>query len=177
MNRYILTGTPGSGKTSILLALKNQGHAVVEEAATDIIAREQRQGNLEPWTQPDFIDKVVRLQHQQQIAASADTATLQFYDRSPLCTYALTRHLGYHPSPSLLEELERMEREHIYQEQVFFIDHLEFITPTEARRISLAEALRFERVHEETYTVFGYDCIHIAPASVAERVGSILARC
>jgi predicted ATPase len=67
MNRYILTGAPGSGKTSILQALKNHGYAVVEEAATDIIALEQRQGNHEPWMRPDFIDNIVRLQQQRQI--------------------------------------------------------------------------------------------------------------
>jgi predicted ATPase len=177
MHRYILTGTPGSGKTSILVALKNQGHAVVEEAATDIIALEQRRGNLEPWTQPDFIDKVVGLQRRRQITASTDTATLQFYDRSPLCTYALSQYLGYRPSLDLEAELERMEREHIYRKQVFFIDHLGFTTPTEARRISFAEALSFERIHEETYALFGYECIHIVPASIAERVESILTRC
>jgi predicted ATPase len=49
--------------------------------------------------------------------------------------------------------------------------------PTEARRISFAEALQFERIHEETYALFGFDCIHIAPASLAERVRTILARC
>jgi predicted ATPase len=177
MKRYILTGTPGSGKTSILVALKNQGYAVVEEAATDIIALEQKLGNFEPWSQPDFIDNIVRLQYRRQITASTDLAVLQFYDRSPLCTYALSRYLGYLPSPCLLEELERMERERIYQRQVFFVDHLGFTTPTEARRISFEETLRFERIHEETYAVFGYVCIHISPASLPERVWSILARC
>lgn len=177
MKRYILTGTPGSGKTSILHALKHQGHAVVEEAATDIIAREHRRGNLEPWRQPDFIENIVRLQKQRQLTAAKESAALQFYDRSPLCTYALSRHLGYPPAPSLLGELERMEREHIYQKQVFFIDHLGFTRPTEARRISFEEALRFEAIHEETYASFGYDCIHIAPASLVQRVESILARC
>jgi predicted ATPase len=177
MKRYVLTGTPGSGKTSILVALKSQDYAVVEEAATDVIALEQRRGNLEPWRQPDFIDKIVRLQCLRQLSGSTDTAVLQFYDRSPLCTYALSRYLGYAPSASLLKELERMDREHIYQRQVFFIDHLGFIAPTEARRITLEEALSFERMHEETYATFGYDCIHIAPTSVEERVQSILARC
>jgi predicted ATPase len=177
MKRYILTGTPGSGKTSILQALKNQGYAVVEEAATAIIAFEQRRGNREPWRQPDFIDKIVRLQQQCQIGTSMEAAALQFYDRSPLCTYALSRYLGYLPCPSLLEELERMEREHIYQRQVFFIDFLGFIEPTEARRITLEEALRFERIHAETYASFGYDCVHIAPSSLAQRVESVLVRC
>ena len=33
MRRFIMTGAPGSGKTSILRALKNLGYAVVEEAS------------------------------------------------------------------------------------------------------------------------------------------------
>ncbi|HEU5200194.1 MAG TPA: AAA family ATPase [Ktedonobacterales bacterium] len=139
MKRYILTGTPGSGKTTILQALKRQGYAVVEEAATDISALEQVKGNAEPWRQSDFIDNIVRLQHQRQLTTATEPATLQFYDRSPLCTYALSLHLGYPPSPVLLEELERMEREHLYQRQVFFIDHLGFIEPTEARRITIMD--------------------------------------
>jgi predicted ATPase len=73
--------------------------------------------------------------------------------------------------------LERMEWEHIYQRQVFFIDHLGYMEPTPARRISFAEALQFERLHEDTYALFGYDCLHIASASLAERVRSILSRC
>jgi predicted ATPase len=177
MKRYILTGTPGSGKTSILVELKNQGYAVVEEAATEIIRLEQMGGNQEPWRQPEFIDNIARLQRQRQISALTDTDALQFYDRSPLCTYALCQYLGYRPSPRLVAELERIEREHIYRRWVFFIDHLGFTTPTEARRISFEEALGFERIHEQTYARLGYDCIHIAPASVAERVQSILARC
>src|SRR6266699_1019649 len=67
MKRYILTGTPGSGKTSILHELKSQGYSVVEEAATDVIALEHRHGNPEPHLQADFIDKIIRLQKQRQI--------------------------------------------------------------------------------------------------------------
>lgn len=66
-----------------------------------------------------------------------------------------------------------MEREQIYQQQVFFIDHLGFIEPTEARKISFEDSLRFEQIHRETYVAFGYDCIHIAPQPLAERVARI----
>jgi hypothetical protein len=38
MPGYILTGAPGSGKTAILRQLELNGHTVVEEAATDVIA-------------------------------------------------------------------------------------------------------------------------------------------
>jgi hypothetical protein len=38
--------------------------------------------------------------------------------------------------------------------QVFFIRNLGFMRPTEARRISFQEALRFEPIHEEVYRRF-----------------------
>lgn len=150
---------------------------MVEEAATDIIAREQQRDNPEPWRQPDFIAKIVRLQRQRQIATATNAHERQFYDRSPVCSYALSQWLGYAPSSALLEEMERIGRERIYQRQVFFIDNLGFCEPTEARRISFAESLEFEQVHLETYLSFGYDCIHIPAQSIAERVSRIIARC
>ena len=155
MKRYILTGTPGSGKTSIIRELKSQGYAVVEEAATDVIALEQANGNQEPWMRPGFIDKIVGLQKQRQITTSTSLCELQFYDCSPICTYALSRYLGYPPSACLLEEISRIERENIYQKQLFFLENLGFCQPTEARIISFEESLILEAIHGEVYTAFG----------------------
>lgn len=174
MKRYILTGTPGSGKTSILHELKSKGYSVVEEAATDVIALEQADGSPEPWMQADFIDKIVRLQRQRQIETLALPYKLQFYDRSPVCTYALSCYLGYPPSAYLLEEMDRIECENIYQRQVFFVENLGFCQPTEARRISFEEALLFEKIHIETYTSFGYDLIKIPSDSLSKRVQSVV---
>ena len=174
MKRYILTGTPGSGKTSLLHELKRQGYWVVEEAATDVIAREQGLGNSEPWVQADFIDSIVRLQKQRQLEASTSPDDLHWYDRSPICTLALSRYLGYPASASLGEELERIEREGIYQRRVFFIEHLGFCQPTEARKITFEESLVFEKIHAETYTSLGYDLLKIAPEALSERVHRIM---
>ena len=174
MKRYILTGTPGSGKTTILHKLKSQGFRVVEEAATDIIARERRRGNLEPHVQPDFIDAIVRLQQHRQLEAAMSSVELQWYDRSPICTLALSRYMGYPPSALLIEELERIERERIYQRQVFFIENLGFCQPSEARKITFEESLVFEQIHEETYISLGYDLIKIAPDALSERVHYIM---
>ncbi|HEX9131501.1 MAG TPA: AAA family ATPase [Ktedonobacteraceae bacterium] len=174
MKRYILTGTPGSGKTSILHELKRQGYSVVEEAATDVIAREQGLGHPEPWLQPDFIESIVHLQKQRQLEASTLPDLLQWHDRSPICTLALSRYLGYPPSPYLLEEIARIEREAIYLSQVFFIEHLGFCQPTEARKITFEEALMFENIHEETYASLGYDLLKIPPGALAPRVHRII---
>jgi len=92
-----------------------------------------------------------------------------------VCTAALAVYLGHSFSSFLASELERVKKEAIYQDQVFLIRSLGFITPTEARRISVEEAVRFEKIHEETYRDFGFELVSIEPGSVAERVGIIKA--
>ena len=72
-----------------------------------------------------------------------------------------------------LDEMERMERGRIFQRKVFFIQNLGTVTKTEARRISYEDALRFERIHEETYRAFGYQVIPVRPGSVRERAEAI----
>jgi predicted ATPase len=53
------------------------------------------------------------------------------------------------------------------------VQNLGFITPTQARRISFAQTLRFERVHEETYRRFGFELFPIAPGNLLDRVDAI----
>jgi predicted ATPase len=173
MKRHIITGAPGAGKTAIIRQLELDGFSVVEEAATDVIAAAHANGKTEIWREPPFIDSIVRLQRDRQIQASNQPAMVQFHDRSVVCTAALATYLDYPFSPFLKSELARIQKENIFQKQVFFIRNLGFITPTDARRISFEDALRFEKIHEQTYRGFGFELIFIAPGTVAERVSQI----
>ena len=92
-----------------------------------------------------------------------------------MCTAALALWLGHPFSPLLTSELERLKKGAIYQNRVFFIRNLGFITRTEARRISFEETVRFEKVHEQTYRAFGFELVSIEPGSLAERVSRIKA--
>jgi predicted ATPase len=174
MKRYILTGAPGAGKTAILRALEVAGHVVVEEAATDIIALEQARGRAEPWREPDFIDAIAELQRRRQLGAAGMSCDIQVFDRSPVCTLALARFLGFPVSAALRRELERIDGQAIYERQVFFIENLGFMTNTEARRISLDDAVLFGRVHEDAYRELGYDLVRVAPGTVEARAAAIL---
>jgi predicted ATPase len=138
-----------------------------------VIAAAQARGRAEPWTDASFIDAVTELQKQRQLRASDQPGDIQFHDRSVVCTAALAVYLGYSVSPSLAGELERIRKEVIYQRCVFFIRNLGFVTPTEARRISFEETLRFERIHEETYGRYGFELVEVGATSVAERVSFI----
>lgn len=174
MNRFILTGTPGSGKTAILRQLEIDGLAVVEEAATDVIALAQARGVDEPWKEPGFTDAVAALQRRRRLAADRHPGPVVF-DRSPICTYALALHLGHPAGQALTAELDRIRDEHVYERRVFFVKGQGFITPTAARRISLADAQRFEQLHAEVYSSLGYDLIMVEPGPLDVRTAHVRA--
>ncbi|MEO1167146.1 MAG: AAA family ATPase [Pseudomonadota bacterium] len=166
MQRFILTGAPGAGKTEIIRALAAQGLATVPEAATDIIAEQQAKGVDAPWTHASFVAQIAALQERRIDAA---TAALQFHDRSPICTYALARHLDM-PVPATLERLlDRIAAQKLLARRVFLVESLGFIENTAARRIGLDEARRFGALHARLYTKLGYECVAVAPASVEQR--------
>jgi predicted ATPase len=173
MKRFILTGAPGAGKTSILRQLQRQGFDVVDEAATAIIAREQAEGDAEPWTQEAFVEKVAVLQRQRQMQSVSGGVTLQIYDRSPICTHALSIYLGRPVPEELSAEIDRITREWVYEQQVFFVHNIGYCEPTAARRNSFQESLAFERIHEQSYRQFGYELVDVPAGAVANRAAVI----
>jgi predicted ATPase len=172
MNRYVLTGAPGAGKTSVLRILQEQGFAVVEEAATDVISGEQRSGVAEPWQHADFIDKITELQR-QRLREPVGDSRVQVHDRSPLCTVALAQYLGHPVTPLLAGEVARMTREQMYEQPVFLLCPLGFIKPTDARRISYADSVEFGALHEQVYLEHGFDILHVTAGTASSRAAAI----
>lgn len=174
MPAYILTGTPGAGKTAMLRLLETFGFPVVEEAASDVIALGQALGRAEPWREPAFIEDVAALQRRRQDAARATAGGgTVFFDRSPVCTLALSRYLGFPPPPSLTREVARIVADRVYEETVFFVRNQGFILNTAARKISFEDSLAFERLHEETYRDLGFRLSDIPAGPLGERVALI----
>ena len=175
MPRYVLTGAPGAGKTAILRLLEQAGHQVVEEAATDVIAREQSLGSPQPWTSPGFADAVVTLQRQREARVIDGAARgAIFVDRSPVCTLALVRQLGTPVSALLQAEVDRVVAERVYA-AVFFVRNLGFVEPTAARRISFPESLAFEELHERTYRELEFELIEVPAGPLPWRVAQVCA--
>lgn len=170
MRRYIVTGAPGAGKTTILAALRTRGYAVVDEAATDVNARLRAQDRDEPWRDPGFIDAITLLQRERLARPAPPATPVQVFDRSPICTLALARYLGLPETPTLHREIDRVTAEGIYQPQVFFVHLLGFITPTAVRRISLDQSVAFERFHVQAYRTHGFELVDVPAGTVEERV-------
>jgi predicted ATPase len=173
MPRFVFTGPPGGGKTTLLTALAAHGYPVVPEAATDVIAEMRETGHVRPWEEPDFTDRILARQRQRERAAGPDPDTAILFDRAPMCTVALSAYLGRAVTVALAEEMDRVRRDQVYHRDVFFVRAIGFVEPTDARRISYAESLVFERVHEETYTSLGYRLIHVPAGPIEDRVALI----
>jgi predicted ATPase len=197
MQRYVVTGAPGAGKTCVLRELRAQGFAVVAEAATDVIAREQQRGVAEPWRDEGFLTLITRLQRDRldlsgnpagvprqpatpataggplTTVGGAPTAEVELHDRSVLCTLALARFLDYPVPAELAGEADRVVREQVFERAVFLVRPLGFIEATAARRISYADSLVFEKVHEAVYAGHGFELIEVPPAPVTERAAII----
>ena len=167
IRRYVLTGAPGAGKTTLAGALRLRGHRVVREAATDVVARFQAAGIDDPEHTAEFLAEILRVQTGR--AAGAHDP-VQIHDRSPVCTVALARWLG-HPEPRVDDTM--------FAREVFLVQPLGFLTRTAVRRISYPDSLRFAAMHAEVYLERGFTLIDVPPGPVAERVRlveSVLAR-
>ncbi len=173
MKRFIMTGAPGCGKTSVLRALENLGYAVVEEAATDVIAAQQARGSSEPWNDPLFIDAIVRLQDQRRQEQVRPGAAVQVHDRSPVCTLALARYLGHPVTTELSAAIARITAGGLFDRRVFFVRPIGFCQPTPARQIGYQDSLAFERVHETEYLRAGFELVDIPAGPVQDRTAMI----
>jgi predicted ATPase len=173
MRRYIITGAPGAGKTTMLEALRGRGYAVVDEAATEVNIRLQARGRDEAWRDAEFLDMITLLQRERQEAAAPPATAVQVFDRSPICTLALADYIGLPVPANLAREVDRVVAQRIYQPRVFFVQLLGFITPTAVRRISLEQSVAFERFHERAYRTHGFELVDIPAGTVEERVDRI----
>jgi predicted ATPase len=170
--QFILTGAPGSGKTTVIGELRRRGLAVVQEAATDVIADFTARGVALPHLEADFLEAIVSLQDRRRRAVAGAPGPV-FHDRSPICTLALAEFLERQPPPALIAALEAIDRGAFYARQVYFLRNLGFIVNTAARRISFEDTLRFETVHEDVYRRLGYELVFIDAAAAPDRAGQI----
>lgn len=115
----------------------------------------------------------MRLQQTRQLRAAYGPDVVQFHDRSVVCRAALADYLGFPRSQSIHNELRRVRTENVFESRVLFLKNLGFVTPSEARRITYEQTVRFEQIHERVYRELGFELTLIDPGSISARVEQI----
>ncbi|MCK4670270.1 MAG: AAA family ATPase [Nanoarchaeota archaeon] len=192
MKKYILTGGPGTGKSSILLALEQRGEHIVKEAAEDYIKVRQAQGQPEPWTEPDFQDKILELQLQREEQIPEGIERI-FIDRGVADGLAYAEP-GTKIYKKIMAEarkaswIDKDQREYMFwvriqgdysryyalSNKVFFIEQLDFTEKTKVRRENHKEAVRLGEKLKAIYHRLGYKIIGVPAAKLEERVRRVL---
>jgi predicted ATPase len=171
-NFFVVTGASGSGKSSIIAALRHRGHLCIDEIGRQLVQAQVRDGGeATPWQDhPAFMELV--LTHSMQAFEAVDERLMPvFFDRGiPECIgYSRVLKLG-------VREHHREAAEGFrYNPTVFFTPPWEKIYGVDAERRHSFEAGR--EAHAEVlraYRECGYELVEVPKAPVEERVEFIL---
>jgi len=179
---HIITGGPGSGKTSLITALGESGIATMPEAGRAVIRDEVAAGgDALPWgDRVAFAEKMARFDLSALERAEAEAAAMQAAGKSPapvVFDRGLPDVVGYLALCGLAvpDWILRAVAEPRYARRVFIAPFWPEIYATDTeRRQSPDEARRTTQAMVETYTALGYELLELPRASIAARAAFVL---
>lgn len=172
----VITGGPGSGKTTLIDALEAAGHARTTEAGRAIIQAERAAGGSAlPWADREAFAVRMLAWERRSYAEAREIAERQsgpvFFDRGVPDVIGYRRLVGL-PVPGELEAAARRLR---YHRRMFLAPPWPEIFHGDAeRRQDFAEAVRTFEAMRTVYGEYGYTVVELPKAKVSDRVAFVL---
>lgn len=163
----ILTGGPGTGKTSILKELKKDGFSCLAEMARKVIA-DNNEKDITNWVKTHEFNVLV---FNKMFARHNQVNNhLAITDRSLIDTVAYMNLFDLEVPQLMLERIGRVN----YHKRVFIAPLWDEIYANDKERLeNKEEALRIENSIKATYKEFGFELLEIPKLSVKERTNWI----
>ena len=168
INKFVITGAPSSGKTTIISILNKIGFTVVPEVARDIILDRMHEGKNIDECSIDFQLAILEGQIKREESINIQRSPI-FFDRGIPDVLSYIKNLK--GSQDLITRENLLNR----YDKVFFLEGLQIeddgIRETDPKKIqSLNEAL------QDSYETLGYDLIHVPNFSNYDKSSSTALR-
>jgi predicted ATPase len=169
---FVVTGGPGSGKSTLIDALERGGYARSVEAGRAIIqAQVAIDGPALPWRDPALFAELMLSWEMRSYALAQEQSRPVFFDRGVPDVVGYLRLMNL-PVPA---HMERAATAYRYHRRVFIAPPwLEIFAQDRERKQDFAEAVRTYDAMVATYADFGYELIELPRAPVAARVDFVL---
>ncbi|MCB8820001.1 AAA family ATPase [Microvirga rosea] len=168
----VLTGGPGSGKTTLVAALRMAGFGQSAEAGRSIIQDQVLIGGAAlPWKDPCAYAELMLSWEMRSYREAQALPGLVFFDRGIPDIIGYLRLIGR----SVPEHLSRAAAIFRYNRRVFIAPPWpEIFSQDEERKQSLVEAEETYRSMITTYAACGYELVEIPRLPVEERVSFVV---
>jgi predicted ATPase len=169
---FVITGGPGSGKSTLIDALAAQGFACMPEAGRAIIQDQVAIGGAAlPWSDRRAFAELMLSWEMRSYRAALKLSGPVFFDRGIPDVAGYLRLCGL-PIPAHVANATELFR---YHRRVFVAPPWpEIFAQDSERKQSFAEAKATYKAMIETYSTSGYEPIMLPLNSVNERVSFVL---
>jgi predicted ATPase len=171
-NKFVITGGPGFGKTTLIKKLEELGHHVFHEAARAIIEEQKKYDDpIFPWKDRIRFDR--ELINKLIFDYKAHTSNmLCFYDRGIPDLIGWRKYAGLDSN-----DIKKLVYIYPYEKLVFLTQPWrEIYQSNEDRPYSFKEASTINQILKECYSNLGYDIQDIPNQDIITRVEFVLER-
>jgi len=168
----VLTGGPGSGKTTLINALQAKGIAVMPEVSREILATEkENNGDGLPWINPDKFHLMVLEGRMQQYKDACSMPKPIFLDRGIPDSFAYLVADGQSIPP---EDWEKMAAFPYHNTVLITPPWKEIYANDEQRWEDFEHATRIFNALSSVYRTLGYTVVEVPKSPINERVSFIM---